>query len=215
MAKKACPHCGAEYPETSIATLCGACGQPLDSAADGPTVGSRTVTVSSTERHPCENCGEGLYESETTCWKCGTAQKPETVATPPPRAEEPPPPPPPAAKVPPVTPPPATPASPLPPPPMAPALDRQLAVNKTAEQKGIAALIVGIIALLMTPAACCGCFGFVGAIPGGIAIWLGASAKKEGAGGAAQAGLVMGIIAVCISVVGGILGTIVMVASEA
>ena len=54
----------------------------------------------------------------------------------------------------------------------------------------------------------------IGVIPGGIAIWLGSSAKKEGAGGAAQAGLVMGIIAVCISVVGGIIGTIIMVASE-
>ncbi len=61
---------------------------------------------------------------------------------------------------------------------------------------GVASLVLGIIALVLAvflPA-----FGWVAAILALIGVVLGAIGKKQGAGGAATAGLVMSIIALAL-----------------
>ncbi|MGQ9732326.1 MAG: hypothetical protein ACUVX8_13790 [Candidatus Zipacnadales bacterium] len=137
--------------------------------------------TSSAKRYPCENCGEPLYPTETSCWKCGAAQKKQ--ATPPPSAA-------PGSYTPPSPRLPTAIPPYLPPPPPS-SSTYQMGPSPDAQQRGTYALILGILSLF-----CCSL------ILGPIAIWLGYSAKKEGADGTATAGIVLGIIVVALSLIG-------------
>ena len=202
MAKALCPNCGAEYDSSGIATMCSRCLKPLPAAATpaapppapAPTPAPPTP---SSERRPCIKCGEMLYPTEMTCWKCGSAQagpRPGPAAAPPPSVG-------------PYAPPPmgvpsmgAPPPMPTPPPP-SPYAGAGYATGPSpeAQQRGTWALVVGILSLF-----CCGI------VLGPIAIYLGVSARRDGAGGTATAGMVLGIIAVALTIIGGIIYAIVM-----
>jgi hypothetical protein len=153
-----------------------------------------------TERRPCINCGEPLYTTEITCWKCGTAQtRPAAVAGAPAAAPGP-------------TPtvlPPAGPAAPPPPyAPRPPAPYARPAVDygpsPEAVSRGNTALILGILSFF-----CLSC------ILGPAAIWMGSQARREGAGGTATAGMVLGIISTSLSVILGIIYAIAMAVAGA
>jgi hypothetical protein len=85
-----------------------------------------------------------------------------------------------------------------PPPPPPPQYGAPVpGANAGSNKKAIWSLVLGIIGVI-----CCG----IGIIPGGIAIFLGRGAKQEIAasgqtgGGMAQAGIILGIIAVVLSI---------------
>jgi len=72
MGTSSCPNCGTEYEAGGLSTLCSVCQEPLPVAAEAP--GDAGPGIPGVTRHPCRKCGEGLYETELTCWKCGTVQ---------------------------------------------------------------------------------------------------------------------------------------------
>lgn len=211
MATRQCPHCGAEYEDTGVSTICSKCQQPLpEPAAPAPVAGAPVST--SSDRRPCVNCGEPLYRTEMTCWKCGAAQGARPTAGAPyaPGAPAPPGPPspgypgpaaPPTPGVPgPVAPPPPMPVpgppgapGPAPPPPAAYGAGYPSGPSPEVEQMGMKALIWGLVAIL-----CCN-------ILGPVAIWMGYHARQEGAGGTALAGMILGIIATAGMIIGPIL----------
>jgi hypothetical protein len=193
MATRQCPHCGAEYEDTGVSTICSKCQQPLPEAPGPAPVAGAPVSTSS-DRRPCVNCGEPLYRTEMTCWKCGAAQGARPAAGVPPGPGAPAPPAPPSPGVPgPVAPPgipgPTTPPPPMPvpgpaaPPPAAYGAGYPSGPSPEVEQMGMKALIWGIVSLF-----CCGL------VTGPIAIWMGYQARQEGAGGTALAGMILGIV---------------------
>ncbi|MBM3472734.1 MAG: DUF4190 domain-containing protein [Armatimonadetes bacterium] len=191
MAKAACPNCGAEYDPSGIATMCSRCLKPLPAAAPPPAPAPAPAPPTpSSQRRPCIKCGELLYPTELTCWKCGSAQtaRPGPVIAAPSIGP---------AGPPPVGVPPPIGAPPIaPPPPPSPYAGAAYAVGPSPEvqQRATWALVIGILSLF-----CCSI------VLGPIAIWLGASARRDGAGGNATAGMVLGIIAVALCVIGGII----------
>ncbi len=208
MATKQCPHCGAEYEDSGVSTICSRCRQSLPV---GPAPVAGAPVSPSSERRPCINCGEPLYRTEMTCWKCGAAQSarppagapvapgaprpagPVPPGPPPPGMVGPTPPPPPGVPRPGVPPPPMPGPGPAPPPPAAYGVGYPSGPSPEVEQMGMKALIWGIVAIL-----CCN-------ILGPVAIWMGYQARQEGAGGTAVAGMVLGIIATAGMVIGPIL----------
>lgn len=213
MATKQCPHCGADYEDTGVSTICSKCQQPLP-AAPGPAPAAGAPLSTSSERRPCVNCGEPLYKTEMTCWKCGAAQSARPAAGAPPVPGAPPgpaapvPPSPPSPGVPgpagpppgvpgPTAPPPPMPVpgapgapGPAPPPPAAYGAGYPMGPSPEVEQMGMKALIWGIVSLF-----CCS------VVTGPIAIWMGYQARQEGAGGTALAGMILGIVSTSLSVI--------------
>jgi hypothetical protein len=197
MATRQCPHCGAEYEDTGVSTICSKCQQPLPQPAGPAPVAGAPVSTAS-DRRPCVKCGEPLYRTEMTCWKCGAAQgaRPAGGAPPGPGAPAAPGPPSPgvpgAAAPPPGVPGPTAPPPPMPvppapgpaaPPPAAYGAGYPSGPSPEVEQMGMKALIWGIVSLF-----CCGL------VTGPIAIWMGYQARQEGAGGTALAGMILGIV---------------------
>ena len=219
MAKAQCPNCGAEYDTAGIATICSHCQEPLPlpqmppapaPGAPPPPPGgyvppAPAPATPSSQRRPCVKCGEPLYPTELTCWKCGAAQgqRPAPVGAAPtaPAAPQPgpygPPPPRPGPYAPP--PPPAV----APPPSPYAGSAYNAGPSPEAQQRGTTALIVGIISLF-----CCSL------VLGPIAIYLGVSARRDGAGGTATAGMVLGIVSLVLSVIGGIIYAAMMAAAS-
>jgi hypothetical protein len=208
MATKQCPHCGAEYEDTGVSTICSKCQQPLP-APPGPAPVAGAPVSSASERRPCVNCGEPLYRTEMTCWKCGAAQAarppagapiapgapgpagPVPPGPPPPGMLGPTPPPPPGVPRPGVPPPPMPGPGPAPPPPAAYGVGYPSGPSPEVEQMGMKALIWGIVSLF-----CCSI------VTGPVAIWMGYQARQEGAGGTALAGMILGIVSTSLSIIG-------------
>jgi len=223
MAKAQCPNCGAEYDPSGISTICSHCLKPLPVAPQpsappppapaappppaptaprpmaAPPAPAPAAATPSADRRPCVKCGEPLYPTEMTCWKCGAAQvqRPAPVAAPPPApgpygppaaGPYPPPGPGPYAPRPPVGPPGAPPAGPYPPPSPYAASTYAASIDPAAQQQAIIALVLGIISTLGL--VCCGLLGVLGP----VAIALGVSARRKGAGGMAIAGIVLDIL---------------------
>jgi len=218
-----CPHCGASYDVDGLATLCSTCLKPLprreagasteDSADTGPSpigpplapapvaappTGPPAPAVAPSSpppaavtpaalRRPCTKCGEPLYATEVVCWKCGSHQTGAAVI------------PPGAVPVPGVPYAPPPPGYPPPPPSPYPDAGSTYPYGATPEAMNRAnlSLILGIVGLAL---ACC--WGVPGVVLGPIAIWLGTSARREGAEGTATAGIVCGIIAIILGLIG-------------
>ena len=213
MATKQCPHCGAEYEDTGLSTICSKCQQPLP-VTPGPAPTAGAAVSPSSDRRPCVNCGEPLYPTEMTCWKCGAAQSaqpgppapgvpapPPGIGGPAPPAPAPPAPgfpgpagPPPGVGFPgpvaPPTPPPPMAGGPPAPPPAAYGAGYPRGPSPEVEQMGMKALIWGIVSLF-----CCSL------VTGPVAIWMGYQARQEGAGGTALAGMILGIVSTSLSVI--------------
>jgi len=162
-----------------------------------PPPPSAAVPPGGIQKVPCPSCGEMLYPTETTCWKCGNPVVRAAPPPGPPGAFAPPrfpgvapPPPGPPVVGPPVPPPPPPPPGygvpPPPPPGYMPARPGSDEANKLATW----ALVCSLLGLC-----CCGLLGPVGII-------LGVKAKNDGAeGGTATAAIVIGILVTLFSVV--------------
>ncbi|MBM3500755.1 MAG: DUF4190 domain-containing protein [Armatimonadetes bacterium] len=198
MAKAQCPNCGAEYDTGGIATLCSHCQEPLPRPQTPPA-----PATPSSQRRPCVKCGEPLYPTELTCWKCGSTQVQRPTPTAGPTAAPPPATtyaPPPSVGAP---PPPPTPYAGSIPPPAAPyAGAYSTGPSPEVQQRATTALVIGVIGLL-----CCN-------ILGPVALFMGLSAKREGAEGTATAAIVLGALG-CASMVLGIIWFIVLMATGA
>jgi len=202
MSKAQCPHCGAEYDVDGVSTICSQClnalpkaagepaGEPAPPVSEPPPAQAPAPTpveaTPASQRRPCIKCGEPLYTTEMTCWKCGAsqigaAQAPPPAAGPPPPVAVPPPP------------------GPYATPPPSPYAGSQFMYGPNPEvaKQANLALTLGIISLASF--LCCGALG--GMVLGPIAIWLGHSARKQGAEGPATAGFICGIIATALAVV--------------
>lgn len=213
-----CPNCGTEYETDGLSTLCAVCQEPLPVEPEAPA--DAGPGIPGVTRHPCGKCGEKLYETELTCWKCGTVQgrQQEPVAEPPGQSYGPVPSPPapqpaPAMAMAGAAPMGAVAVQPVGPPvgPMpgvsAPSADvltaRADAVldsnrsNAAAESKASSALTMGLLAFLCFP------------ILGPFAIYQAVAARREGAQGAnATIALVLGImatLAIVVQIVGAML----------
>lgn len=177
MAKAKCPNCGTEYDTTGIATICSHCFQQLPVTPPMPPSPppKPAVPTPSAQRRPCVKCGEPLYPTETTCWKCGTAQgvRPASVSVP-------------GAVMPGYTPPPPPPTPPpVPPIPTPPPYSSDTYVSvpsPQAQSQATTALVLAIVGIL-----CCNLL-----CP--IALAMGLSAKRQGAQGTATAAIVVGAI---------------------
>ncbi len=206
MEKAHCPHCGAEYDVDGVGTICSQClnalpeaaGEPAPAASEPPPVQAPAPTpveaTPASGRRPCIKCGESLYTTEMTCWKCGASQI--GAATAPQPAAGPLPPPVAGQQAPVAVPPPPGPYAPPPPSPYAGSQFMYGPNPEVAKQANLA-LTLGIISLASF--LCCGALG--GLILGPISIWLGHSARKQGAEGNATGGFICGIIATALGVV--------------
>ncbi|HJN16093.1 MAG TPA: DUF4190 domain-containing protein [Armatimonadota bacterium] len=206
MANKQCPHCGEEYAATGITTICSRCLKPLDKPPAPAKTSRPAPAVPSSDRTPCAKCGEPLYATETTCWKCGTAQARAVPSMPVPPTT-----PGPTVAPPPVTPgaeaapPPTTPLPPPPAPPPSPYAQTIYAdgIDPAVEKRGQVSLILGIIGMAIALAGtCCGPLSLLSLVLGPAAIATGVSARRDGAGGSATAGMVLGIITVVLLLLG-------------
>jgi hypothetical protein len=154
-------------------------------AAPIPDAAAAVAPTPASQRRPCVKCGEALYTTEVTCWRCGAAQsaaaQPSFVGVPG------------AAAI-----PGAAPG--YVPPPGAPygAPAPLYVASDEAQNRGNISLVLGIVGLLTLFCLC----GIPGIIIGPIAIWLGASARREGATGTATGGLICGIIATILGLIG-------------
>jgi len=223
-----CPHCGATYDVDGLTTICSAClkalprkGEatlveegadvgpppvaPLTPAAPVPSPvmppapavapsGSPATVTPAALRRPCLKCGEPLYTTEPTCWKCGTHQTGPAVI------------PPEAVPVPGVPDAPAPPAYPPPPPPPLPyphaGSTYPHGASPAAMNRANLSLILGIVGLALgIPSMFC-CGALPSLVLGPIAVWLGTSARRDGAEGNATAGIVCGVIATILGLVG-------------
>jgi hypothetical protein len=211
MGKAQCPNCGAEYDTTGIATICSHCQEPLP-VAEMPMLGqpaavpplqgavrAPAATTPSSHRRPCVKCGEPLYPTEMTCWKCGSPQvaRPAPVAAPSASPAYPPPPPTPGPYAGP-TPPPGPAGYPPPPPTPFAGTAYTRGVDEEVQKRANTALILGVIGLV-----CCN-------ILSPFALFMGLSAKRDGAEGTATAAVVVGAIG-CVGLVLGIIYGIVVV----